>query len=74
MTHATDIRGWTYDADTHCTPCTRARFGAGVTDAPWPDRTARDSEGNTPHPIFESDEVPEFGETCGTCGQEISEP
>jgi hypothetical protein len=72
MTRGTDIRAWTYEADIHCPACARARFGSQVTDAPWPDQTTTDSEGNPPHPVFETDERPDIGECCGTCGTEIS--
>lgn len=71
--NATDIIGWTYDADIHCNDCALARFGAAVTLYPW-DGRAKDSEGNEPHPIFASDECGETGEYCGDCGREVSEP
>jgi len=68
----TDIRAWTFEAAIHCVPCTRARFGKGVTDYPWPDTMAVDSEGNQPHPVFVSDECPEdYTEVCGTCNEVI---
>lgn len=72
MARGTSIRAWTYEADVHCPACAQERFGPGVTDYPWLDQEAEDSEGNHPHPVFETDETPEEGEHCGTCQQEIS--
>lgn len=66
-----DPIGYTYEADTHCVACARARFGADANG--FPPETARDSEGNEPHPIAPWDETPCRGEWCGTCGGNIAE-
>lgn len=72
MTRGTDIRAWMYDAAIHCPACATKRLSSAVTEYPWPDTTAVDSEGNPPHPVFETDEIPDDGEHCDTCGEEIS--
>jgi len=64
------VIGWTYDADLHCNACARERFGARALD----DGTAVDDDGNTPLPVFASDETDPAGEYCGDCGAEIAEP
>lgn len=68
---------YTYDADTHCPPCTLARFGSARAtfggSAYFPHDDARDSEGNPLGAIFPWDqwhEVPSSGRytlVCGTC-------
>lgn len=71
MPKAWDIRAWTYDADIHCCDCAEERFGVqGLA----PESDAVDQGGDTPKPVFESDEAPEWGESCGTCGAVLSKP
>lgn len=59
------VIGYTYEADVHCLSCAFDRFGDML------DRDdAIDSEGNSPHPIFDIDEGAE-DEHCGDCGDEL---
>jgi len=50
------VLAYTYEADHHCEDCAVARFGDAVLglDDRW--ESLEDSEGNTPHPVFASDE------------------
>lgn len=48
-----ELIAYTYDADYHCTGCAYDRFpgmNSGNSDE------YRDSEGNPPHPLFDTDE------------------
>jgi hypothetical protein len=58
------VIGYTYEADVHCIHCALERFGSKL------DRNAIDSEGNAPHPIFDTDEWSE-SERCGDCEEEL---
>lgn len=74
---AWEIIAWTYEADIHCPDCARKRFGDAIdngSDADHDGPPPTDNEGNEVHPMFASDETDPQGETCGTCGAEISEP
>jgi hypothetical protein len=46
------VRACTFEADIHCADCARERFGDSLDSD-----TATDTEGNAPHPVFESDEA-----------------
>lgn len=62
--HATDIVGWTADADTYCTDCAERRYG--------PDREGRlDNEGNEIQPIFAIDSDGWRGATCRDCEEPL---
>lgn len=74
------VIGYTYEADYHCTDCAEERFPGISKD----DGTKyEDSEGNEPHPIFDTDEwyandiyegkkeVVTFN--CSDCGAEMDE-
>lgn len=64
--HATDVIGFTADADYWCSSCATEAYGPDVDGR-------RDSEGNEVHPIFGSDETP-AGASCNRCHAEITEP
>lgn len=53
---------WQYEGSVHCLPCADWKFGESIND-----ESTLDREGNTPHPIFDWDEVNWCGESCGTC-------
>ena len=59
------VVAYTYEADIHCPACTVARFGPEPRDG----YTVTDSEGNTPKPIFASDQDETL--TCGDCGRDM---
>lgn len=77
--NATDVIGWTADADYWCTECATLTFDRmvdGVLRTVQDDREqfhALDSEGNPVTPIFASDETP-AGTICTLCKDEITEP
>ena len=59
------IIGWSYEADLHCTKCAEK---AGMTvDG------VVDKEGNTPCPIFASDELDPGMDHCRDCGRKLDE-
>lgn len=62
--NATDIIGYSYEADHHCVECAQVRFGSPVPD------DAEDEEGNPVHPIFAGDEFEE-PPVCGDCGEAL---
>lgn len=64
--NATDIIGWTADADYWCDECAELVYGPESDDR-------KDGEGNDVHPIFASDETP-AGSVCGRCSREITDP
>lgn len=71
MSHLDPI-AYTYEADTHCPACAKARFGRS--EAGFIAEDCEDSEGNPVGVIAPWDEVdPAAGLYCGTCGQEIVE-
>lgn len=62
---------YTYEADTHCVPCTLRRFPPREFEH-WPPEDARDGEDNPLSAIFPWDEWHEDGPgtfrlVCGTC-------
>ena len=59
--HATEIIGYAYGADVHCTHCTPAALKR-------PDAT--DAHGNPVHPIFASDSDC-ADDVCGDCGERL---
>ena len=67
------IIAYTYDADVHCVHCTQMQFGdtrkEWSTDEHNIPHEAQDSEGNSIHPVFSTDEH-DFTH-CGTCGDEL---
>jgi len=66
--HATDILGYTYDADTYCVPCTEREY-PGATDwrvEGFDPGDYLDSEGNMVGPIFADSEW-DAPEHCGRC-------
>lgn len=65
---ATDVVGYTADADTYCVPCTHRIYGDDNMGA----NPVYDGEGNEVHPIFGSDEGWE-GEVCGSCGRTLGD-
>lgn len=65
---AWEIVGYTYEAACHCVGCTEDRFGI----EPSKGYDVEDSEGNTPKPIFASDEGWEE-DMCGTCGERLED-
>lgn len=62
MAHATDVVGWAYEADVHCTGCAETRFPQIRNDE---GATAVDAEGNEVTPIFNGEDA---YEDCGSCG------
>ena len=64
-----DITGFTYEAEAHCWPCTKLRFGP-PTDSVSPYLDVQDCEGNPVHPIFSSSEW-DNGAYCGDCLEPI---
>lgn len=77
--HATDVIGYTADADYWCKECaalTYDRIVDGVLRTVADERpqfSAVDFEGNDVHPIFASDEMP-AGAICNRCKSELTEP
>lgn len=65
---ATDVVGYTADADMHCVDCAHRIYG----DDKGGSEPKQDGEGNQVHPIFASDEGWD-DEHCGTCGKPLSE-
>ena len=59
--HATDVIGWKYHADIHCTDCAEEN---GMGDG------AIDPEGNESAPVFAGSEF-DYPLTCGTCHADI---
>lgn len=49
-----NVIAYTYDADYHCPACAEERF-RGITHGLEPS-DFQDSEGNPPHPLFDTDE------------------
>ena len=68
----TRITAYAFEADVHCPGCAVARFGRRLHHcADWPNDMhgvrldAVDSDGSTPHPIFDTDEdQPTYCRTC----------
>jgi len=58
------IIAYTYEADFHCVDCTLSRFGTYANLD-----QCEDSEGNSIHPVFSTDEV--YEPVCGDCLEEI---
>lgn len=74
----TQVIAYTWEADTHCIPCTRAAFGE---ENEYGELHGLDAEGNRIFPIFDTDEwyaneshqgEPEATLACGTCGEIIA--
>jgi len=72
------VIGYTYEADYHCISCAEERFGVDQYGAV----EGVDNEGNSTHPVFDTDEwyvnAIYQGEThdtlsCGTCHTTIAE-
>ena len=67
------IIAYAYDADYHCTGCTRQRYLKGtltqshicIDEHGLPELIYR--EGNPVHPVFSTDENA-YSQNCGTCG------
>jgi len=90
------IIAYTYDADYHCIDCTRKRFNHDILNCYYPDQlndangvptidlSLIDSEGNSVHPVFSTDEWQEYDASfladnptqylaCGDCHKVIEE-
>lgn len=63
------IVAYTYDADIHCKEHTERKFGLQE-GRNWVRENATDSEGNSVHPVFSSDQD---GDTIAACGVDIKE-
>ena len=88
--NATDIIGYTYEADYHCVDCTIERFkehrpalGDPMAFAADENRilyNQTDSEGNTVHPVFADaegyidEDGRDTGASCGDCFEYVIEP
>lgn len=64
---AFDILAWTADADMYCPGCA-ADLYPGLDEG-----TARDAEGNEPHPVFADQEDEITGDCCGSCHEPLVE-
>ena len=85
--NATDIIGYTYEADYHCIDCSVNRFGKGV-DLTDKNRDSNgllydqtDSDGETLYPVFgdaegyyDPDTDKYIGVACGDCFEYVIEP
>ena len=58
------IDAWAYSAALHCPSCARSAYGDKLDDG-----TARDSEGNTPSPVFSDSSEADTPQHCDSCGE-----
>ena len=65
----TDPVAYYYEAAVHCPDCAADRFGDSLDN---PDTV--DNEGNSLGVAAPWDEMPESGEYCNDCGEEIAAP
>jgi hypothetical protein len=72
----TNIKAYQYEADIHCIDCTHKRFAYKHDDGCiYLDDDQLDNEGNEVHPVFDTDEWYDYGDTenpiqhmvCGDC-------
>ncbi len=73
LTPATEVVGYTYEADYHCVDCTRSRFGQESNEHSYAEQGIVDSERNPIHPVFADSET-RAGTACGTCYETYIEP
>ena len=66
MVNASDVVGYTYDADIHCPTCAAKRFSAHTLMGKGHET---DGDGNPPNPIF-GDQAD--GDVCSDCGDSLT--